>query len=465
MKFTPTPTHAAAQRSHLPGSSTRSPLWRMGLVALAVTASSASQAIDFGPDGMFSFNGFAQVTLGGVNNVCLDCQWVGPTEGKQKIWADAILPGQPIQTVSTFSYQIQPYLGVKFDLGKGFKLSGLLSQRWRDGWVDGDQLYDDRNGSKEDVPGFWYDKNIALSHEDYGRLTLGAMTTRAWREADYPYGTNLGLAEAWASSGAGYGMLTKAIRYQSRLLDVSDGDLVLEATYDQGDTDFNKNKPRFLELYGKYYRGPLELDLIFQDTKNGTPSAWGHSPFTGLTPYPQDDPLLSESSQGIVMVMGKYQVNNQLELSGGLRRNWWSGANAVLNPDTLQWNSMFNVDWNGTLNGVSNPGYSASSYDVMLGARYRMGKWIPSIGFVHLGTADSDNPSERGQDNSALFGVVGLQYDYGDGLKINFQAGAVRYAQLALSPMSMPGNDSYTKVDSRISRDGQWFTVDMTYGF
>lgn len=465
MKSTSTPTHAAVQRTRLTSSSTRSPLWRISLVALAVTASSASHAIDFGPDGMFSFNGFGQVTLGAHDNRCLDCQWVGPTEGKQKIWADALLPGQPIQTVATLNYQVQPFLGAKLDLGKGFKLSGLLSKRWRDGIVDGSHVYDDRLGSKEDIPGFWYDKNISLSHEEYGRLTIGHMLTRSWREADYPFGSNVGLSEVWASSGAGYGMLTNAIRYQSRVLDFAEGDLILEATYDRGNTNFTKNKPSFLELHAKYYRGPMELDFIVQDAKNGGPSAWGHSPFTGLTPFPEDDPLLSGSSQNMAMFMGRYWFTPQLELSAGLRRNAWSGANAVQNPATLQWNSMFNVDWNGTRDGVLNPGYAATSYDVIAGARYRMGKWTPSIGVAHLGTASTDNPSERGQSNSALFGVLGLQYDYGNGLRVDLQAGAVYYAQLGLSPMSMPGNDSFTSVDSRIDRNGRWFTVQMTYAF
>jgi hypothetical protein len=94
-----------------------------------------------------------------------------------------------------------------------------------------------------------------------------------------------------------------------------------------------------------------------------------------------------------------------------------------------------------------------------------MGQWTPSIGFVHLGTAKTDNPSERGQSNAALFSVLGLQYDYGKGLKFDFQAGAVHYARLGLSPMSMPGNDSFSSVDSRISRDGTWLTAQMTYGF
>jgi predicted porin len=417
---------------------------------------------------MFSFNGFVQGSLGLHNNRCLDCQAVGPTEGKDKLWADEIKQGVPYKTVTTLNYQVQPFLGVKFDLGKGYKLSGLLSQRWRDGIVDGSHVYDDRAGSKEDVPGFWYDKNISLSHEDYGRLTIGHMLTRSWREADYPFGSNVGLSEVWASSGSGYGMLTNAIRYQTRVLDFAEGDLILEATYDRGNTDFKKNKPSFLELHAKYYRGPMELDVILQDTKNGGPGAWGHNPFTGLMPTAEYDAALSGSSQNMAMFMGRYWVTPLLELSAGLRRNSWSGANAVLvnaNDPSIDsddvWNNMFNVNWGG----AGNLGYAATSYDVIVGARYRMGKWTPSIGVAHLGTASTNNPSERGQSNSALFGVVGLQYDYGNGLSVDMQAGAVRYAQLGLSPMSMPGNDSFTSVDSRINRNGRWFTVEMTYSF
>jgi len=462
--------HVPLSRSWLP-----QPRLLKSVTAIAIASlSSMSQAIDFGPDGMFSLNGFGQATLGLHDNRCTDCQWYGPFATKHMSWNNgsiyAILPNQPIKSVTTVNYQIQPFLGVKFDLGKGYKLSGLLSQRWRDGIVDGGppSVFDDRGGSKVDVPGFWYDKNISLSHEDYGVLTIGHMLTRSWREADYPFGSNIGLSEAWASSGAGYGMLTSAIRYQSRLLDVSNGDLFLEGTYDVGNTNFTKNKPSFLELHAKYYRGPLVLDVIVQDTKNGAQGAWGHSPFTAQTANPADDAKLTETSQGIAMLMGRYAVNKQLELSAGLRRNRWSGADQILlhakNPlvpgDFDRYNSMFNVDANGTLLG-----YAASSYDVAVGARYRMGKWTPSIGFVHLGTASTDNPSERGQGNSALLGVLGLEYDYGNGLKVDFQAGAVHYARLGMSPMSMPGNDSFSSVDSRIAQDGRWFTVQMTYGF
>jgi hypothetical protein len=426
---------------------------------------------------MFSFNGFGQATVGQhgsrcfmtlpqYNNQPTDCQFADPLGSKQLNWTEQPMPNQPIKTVTTLAYQAQPWLGAKFDLGKGYKLAGLLSQRWRDDTVDGQIPYSYR-ASKESVPGFWFEKNLALSHEDYGRLTVGHMTTRSWHEADYPYGGNVGLSEAWSASGAGYGMLTSAIRYQSRLIDFYNGDLVLEATYDMGNTNFTKNKPQFIELYGKYYRGPLELDVILQDTKNGGPGAWGQTPFTAQSQNTTDDVWLSGTSQGVAIVMARYWVNNQLELSGGLRRNSWSGAGAKYNQTagTLIQTSLFNVDWNTTNADGSSPAYSATSYDVMLGARYRVGKWMPSIGLVHLGTASTDNTYDHGQGNSALFGVLGLQYDHGNGLTVDVQAGAVHFARLGQSPLSMPSNTSFSGVDSRFSQDGRWFTVQMTYSF
>lgn len=450
MKFiTPQASHLTIWLfSHLDGGQKK---WvKTGLALAIASLSAASQAIDFGPNGMFSLNGFAEVTTGYASNYCTDCQWVAGQE-KDKTWSDALNPGKTYKSRATYFTQIQPYLGAKYDLGNGYKVSGLLSQRWRDGMVD--------------VEGFWYEKNIALSHEDYGSIRVGSMTTRAWSVADYPYGTNVGLSGPWSSSGAAYGMMTNAVRYTSRMLDAADGDLVLEATYDMGNTEFKINKPRFLELYAQYHKGDLVVDAMLQDTQNGTPSAWAHGPFTGLTPFPIEDSVLKGSSQSMAMVMARYQVDSKLEVSGGLRRNWWSGANAVQTPGPSGWNNMFNVDWGGTLNGVQNPGYAASSYDVMLGTRYRMGQWVASAGVVHLGTATTSNPSDRGQGNSALIGALGLQYDYGNGLKFNIQSGAVHYARLGIAPMSMPSNSAFTEVDSRVAQDGQWFTVGMVYGF
>ena len=421
-------------------------------LALLLLSSASSQAIDFGPEGMFSLTGFAKAEVQRGSNHCNDCQ-VFPLENKQRIWADDLVVGKPYGTSNTNVNLFQPWFGMKYDLGQGYKFNALISQRWRDG--------------KEDIPGFWYEKNAAISHDDYGSVRVGAMTTRAWSIADYPYGTNVGVADVWGSSGAGYGLLTKAMRYTSRILDVAQGDLVLEASYDQGNRDFKIHKPQFLELYAQYHKGDLVVDAMFQDGRNGNPQAWSHGPFTSLTPNTSDDAKLGGSGQSIAMVMGRYQLDSRIELSGGLRVNRWSGAYAVITVPgaQAQWNNMFNVDWNGQLNGVQNPGYAARSTDAMLGARYKMGQWTAHTGVAYLGKASTKNPSERGQSNAALINTLGLGYDTGRGLQVYGFVGIVNFARLGLAPMSMPGNSAFTNVDSRVTRSGNWAGLGAVYVF
>jgi hypothetical protein len=427
------------------------------LGALGLGASGAVSAIDFGP---FTLNGFVKGEVTQVSTLCKDneCQR-DPQARKDFIWADELTQGRAYNSGTTSVTLIQPYLGAKFDLGRGFKLSGLISQRWRDG--------------QQDFFGYWYDRNIALTHEDYGSVRIGAMTTRAWSMADYPFGTDIGLADAWASSGSGYGLLTRAVRYTSRTFDVAEGDLVVEGTYDIGERGWSRNKPRFLEIWVHYGRGDLSLDFMFQDAKNGTPSAFSHGPFTGLFYDTSFDEQLGGSSQGIAMAMARYRIDAKLEVLGGLRANRWSGAYAKLlqtrtqNPGGFDiWNNPFNVDWSNDLGGGVYKGYSASSVDVVFGARYKFGgKWAASAGMLHLGAAATDNPTDRGARNSATVNTIGLDYDVMQGLRVYGLAGMVNYARQGLSPLSMPSNSSFTNIDSRLTKRGNWFGAGVVYTF
>jgi predicted porin len=262
-------------------------------------------------------------------------------------------------------------------------------------------------------------------------------------------------------------MVSKTLRYTTRQLDVFEGDLVLEASYDRGNTAFKNHKPRFVELYGQFHKGDLVVDAMYQDTRNGKPVAWGHAPFSGLTDNAADDNKLGGSGQSIAMAMARYQVDSKIEISGGLRHNRWSGAYAVITQPGVgaQWNSMFNVNWNGSLNGVANPGYAATSKDVMVGARYRMAPWLFSAGLAHLGTAKTDNPSERGQSNAATISALGAQYDVGSGVQVYAGVGRIDYKRIGLSPLSIPGNAAFTKVDSRVNKAGNWLNVGVVYTF
>jgi hypothetical protein len=352
-------------------------------------------------------------------------------------------------------------LSFKYDLGKGFKAGGELAQRWRQGTVNGID-YETRYGGAVDVPDFWPRKNLSLSHEDYGSVAIGSMASRVWSVADTPYGGNVGLSDAWGTSGAGYGMLSNAVRVGTPLIDVASGDLFLEATYDQGNTNFSRLKPEFWELYAQFHRGDLVLDGMLQDATNGAPGAWAHAPFSGMTPFSLDDrnPALQGNHQSVAMLMGRYQVTSQIEVSAGVRRNEWKGASSVYNPVT-NWTSGFNADFNNP----SYPGYSATSYDTLLALRYRLDKWILGTGMVYLGTAETSNPSERGQSNSALFNTFSAKYAFGNGWLFESTFGMVHYNKIGLSPLSMPGNESFSNVDSRITQDGRWLSVGMIYAF
>ena len=346
-------------------------------------------------------------------------------------------------------------LGLKFDLPQGFTLSGAYSQRWRDG--------------KPDLPGVIYERSATLKHEYYGTVQIGNFMSRGWNRADYPYASDLGQT-AFSDSGAAYGILTKAIRYTSRELFVAEGNLVLEATYDQGDTNFKRNKPQLYELWALWARGPLVVEAVVQSAKNGPPAAFAKAPFTGLTPFPErDDVQLNGSSQAMFMLLSKYQIGTAYEVSGGLRFNRWSGSYAV--PLTAgaqaQWNSPFNVDWGGfDANGVANPGYPARSVDLMLGLRkYINPKLVGYTGLTYLGKASTKNPSERGQSNTALFLSLGARYDVGSGLSVSGSVNAVAYGRKGLAPLSMPANDAFSNVDSRIANRGNWVTLEANYQF
>lgn len=427
------------------------------IAAAGLGLGGAASAIELGP---FSLTGFAKVDVTRISSECplQECQ-VEKFAGREFVWSDPLVQGVGYGNGTTHVTLFQPYLGAKFDLPRGFKLSGLLSQRWRDG--------------KKDFKGFWYDKSIGLAHEDYGRLSVGAMQTRAWSMADYPFGSDIGVGDPWASSGAGYGLLTRSVRYTSRPFDVAEGDLVAEITYDFGKSGWKQNKPRFWELWFQYRRGDLGLDLMIQEGRNGPPVSFGHAPFSSLFYDKQFDQDLGGSGQSIAMLMARYEFNAKLQLSAGVRANRWSGAYAKFlqsqsdNPAGFDiWNNPFNVDWSTDLGGGVYKAYSARSVDLVLGARYRVtDKLAAYTGMVHLGKASTANPFERGQSNTATFNTLGLNYDYGHGLRLNAVVGLVNYGKRGLAPTSMPSHQAFTGIDSRIEKRGNWFGAGATFTF
>ena len=435
---------------------------RVSAVALAAAmAATPALAIDFGP---FSLTGFAKLEATRTTNVCEDCQREAG-EARHRRWADDIIFGAPFGTRDSHVTLFQPYLGFKQKLGGGWEAFGLLSQRWRDGKVD--------------LDGWLYERNLGVTHEDWGRLTVGAMTTRGWSVPDFPssfkaissdfWGGGVGASTAWSDAGAGYGLLSRAVRYMSRPVEMLGGDVLFEATYDIGKSGWKRNKPEFIELYAKYIGKELLVDVIVQSAKNGEPVAWGKAPFGGLTPFPADDALLGGSSQGMALFMVRHVIDRKIEVSGGIRFNQWSGAYAVQTTTGPlgRWNNMFNVNWDGfDANGVPNPGYSATSTDLMLGMRYRINdKLTAGVGLVHLGKADTDNPSERGQSNTLTVGSASIGYSFNNHFQIYGSASVYEFGRKGQAPLSIPAHNAFTNIDSRVAKRGNSFGVGANINF
>ena len=439
------------------------PRWRRAVLAAAVGLAlpHAAQALEFGP---FTLTGFAKGEVTRTTNACVDCQReLG--EARHRRWADDIVLGKPYGPRTNDLTLFQPYLGFNQRLGGGYEVFALLSQRLRDGRVD--------------LPGWLYERNVGIAHEDWGRLTVGSMTTRGWSLADFPssfqaigsdfWGGGVGGNTVWSDSGAGYGLLSRAVRFMFRPVEFMDGDVLLEATYDIGKSGWKRNKPEFIELFAKYIGRDLLVDVIVQSAKNGEPVAWGKAPFGGLTPFPQDDPLLGGSSQGMAMLMVRSLVRPDLELSGGIRFNRWSGAYAVqTTPGPLgRWNSMFNVDWGGfDANGVPNPGYAARSTDLTLGLRYRVNEKFTAGGsLTYLGKASTDNPTERGQSNALTAVSASVGYRFNEHISISGSASAYFFDRVGQAPLSIPAHDAHTGIDSRVASRGNSIGVSVDFTF
>ena len=191
------PLDNLARRTRQPQGLARSAL-PVALCVLGLGAATAAQAFEYGP---FSLTGFAKVSLGYVSNGCEDCQR-DTSASRHFIWTDDLVFGKEFGGLATDSVQIQPTLGVKFDLPKGFTISGAYSQRYRDGKVD--------------LPGVVYERSATLKHEYYGTVQIGNFTSRGWNRPDFPYASDLGQT-AFSDAGAAYGILTKAcLLYTSR---------------------------------------------------------------------------------------------------------------------------------------------------------------------------------------------------------------------------------------------------------
>jgi predicted porin len=224
---------------------------------------------------------------------------------------------------------------------------------------------------------------------------------------------------------------------------------------------------------------------MYQDTRNGPPSSWGHAPFTGVFYDAQYDNKIGGSGQSMAMLMARYPITSNIEVGAGARHNRWSGAYAVcidFIDGQCRYNNFFNVDFFGKdARGVESPGYTQTTNDFTAGIRWVNGPWSASTGLVYLSKAKTDNPSERGQSNSLLKGSIGGGYNFGNGLVAFGSVSAFSYGQkpqswgcnilkdrpansCTLGPRSAPINNPGAS-DARVSSNSMGASAGLDYSF
>jgi hypothetical protein len=360
------------------------------------------------------------------------------------------------------------------EFDSGVKVDAVLTQRWRDGKVD-------------IVGQNWYERNVGIEHPEYGTVRAGTQLARSWSRQDafsYP----VGLSSAWSETGAGFSVLPQSLRYTSPQFEVGLGKLTLEATYATNDRfsqvqnpaiPSNSARPQLGELFAQYSDEKNLIEVIFDTAKNAGQSSWGKNPLVGAANFP----LLSTGSyptgypfnvygstpkQNMLSIMGNHWFTPQWMLTWGVRRSHWSGQALVCDYSSVYGGCVYQGGFNispmslGSQWGTIYPGWSATETDALLGLSHTQDLWTYTGAMVYLGRAQTANPSQWGQGNSAQvfnFGAYRKVPELMRNFSVYGGVGAIHFDKLGPAPISMPSNTALSGVDPRINRYGYSMTV------
>jgi len=112
-------------------------------------------------------------------------------------------------------------------------------------------------------------------------------------------------------------------------------------------------------------------------------------------------------------------------------------------------------------------GYRASTLDLLGGWSHYSGLFTYTLGGVYFGKANSDNPIEWGQSNSAWGMNVGIYRKLPEiykGLGASIGMSSANFQRLGPAPLSMPGN-SFLGPNSLYNKTGQAITIGATLVF
>jgi hypothetical protein len=439
---------------------------------LLTQAASAEQTYQLGELATASISGFVKEELHVGSNQSkglVDCNF---TDDPRGVFGQHCQPG-PANTASHEPFNLSALTGdLSHEFDSAWKIAGRLTFRLR-------------NNNADIVGQDKVEENLAVNHPRYGELRAGSMLTRSWSRSDsfsYP----IGLSSAWSETGAGYGVVRKALRYTGPMMELEGGKkLLIEGTYATENPNYSHHylstptyneatpTPKQWEIFAQYADTSNLVEYIYQQTKGGKQSSFGKGLLVGDVGNadglgigkPGD---YTSPAESVHILQGNHYFNTNWFTTFGIKRNYWSGVAFQCDfaplPDGTS-GCYFPSGFSNTLSATNpslNTGHSTWSIDIMGGISRMDGLWTYSAGFVRLNKAFSQTPTEYGQSNTATFlnlGVYRRMPELYKNLQVYAGLGQVRFGRYGPAPTSMPGELAISGVDPRSNRFGNSVTI------
>ena len=330
-----------------------------------------------------------------------------------------------------------------------------------------------------------FEKLIGIGRPDIGTLRYGTQLSRSWSRSD-SFTFPIGLSSQWADSGAGFGILPEALRYSSPLFEDGTGKLSFEFTLAQNKLNTElvdqslispsskPSHPQLGEFFLQFSNAKNLIELTAQTSTGARQGSFGKAALVGWIGDPDSlTPGIPRSagkpSQSVVMLQGNHWPNTTNMLTWGLRRSQWSGSAASCNYNSAAGVCYFGIDpgFNTGLRTQNYQGYRASTLDLMGAWSHYRGLYTYTLGGVYFGKANSDNPIEWGQSNSAWGMNAGIYRKLPEiykGLGASIGLSSANFQRLGPAPLSMPGN-SFLGPNSLYNKTGQAITIGATLVF
>jgi len=338
------------------------------------------------------------------------------------------------------------------------------------------------------------EKLIGINRPDLGSMRLGTQLSRSWARSD-SFSFPIGMSSQWADSGAGFGILPESLRLSSPIFEDGTGKLSAELTLARNglntrnvDQDLVRlgsqpTRPDLKELFLQYSNAKNLMELVVQSTTGAKQTSFGKSALVGWIGDPDNLSASSQvprsaikPSQSVVILQGSHWPNPQNMMTWGVRRSQWSGSAASCNYDKnlaldggVVGGCVFGVDpgFNYGPESKNYRGYRASTMDALLGWSHYKGLYTYTVSGVYFGKANSDNPIEWGQSNSAVsvnLGVARKVPEVHKGLIVTGGLAFAKFNRLGPAPLSMP-NNNFLGINSLYDKTGRTMSLGATWVF